>query len=115
MVLGGHVKIARLRGVMRCLLRDIVGAGIVRQVPIAREDFAEDRVEGFFDSPFLYVSKYRVIYRVDLGVEAGGAIRWSNMPSAKIKFDDRDKTFDRIFDMRDREEHFRMAHEAIVL
>lgn len=51
MVLGGHVKIARLRGVMRCLLRDIVGAGIVRQVPIAREDFAEDRVERFFDSP----------------------------------------------------------------
>ena len=36
---------------MRCLFGDVVGASLVRQVPIAREYLAEDRIERLLDTP----------------------------------------------------------------
>ena len=50
MVLGGHVEIARLGRMVRSLLRYIVGSLSTIEIPIAREDFAQDRVEGLLDA-----------------------------------------------------------------
>lgn len=49
-VIGDHVEVARLGGVVRGLLGDVVGAGTVGQIPVAGEDFSEDGVEWLLDS-----------------------------------------------------------------
>lgn len=46
-------EIARLRGVMGGLFRDVVAASSVRVVPVAGEGFSEDRVERLFHSSVL--------------------------------------------------------------
>lgn len=49
-VLGGHVKVAGLGRVVGGLLGNVVGLLVVGQVPVAGEDFAENRVEGLLDT-----------------------------------------------------------------
>lgn len=49
-VVRDHVEVARLRRVVRCLLRDVEGSRLVRQVPITSEYLAEDRIQRFLDS-----------------------------------------------------------------
>jgi hypothetical protein len=50
MVLRGHVEVAGLGRVMRRLFGNVVGAGLVGQVPVARKDLAKDGVEWFLDA-----------------------------------------------------------------
>lgn len=46
MVVRGHVEVARLRRMVRGLLRYVVRARVVWQVPVASEYLAKDRIEG---------------------------------------------------------------------
>jgi hypothetical protein len=39
-----HVEVTRLWGMVGCLLRDVVGLGVVGELPVAGVYFAEDGV-----------------------------------------------------------------------
>jgi hypothetical protein len=56
-VLRGHVEVTRFRGVVGCLLGDVVALRVVWEFPIAGECLAEDWVEGFLDTAVTYISK----------------------------------------------------------
>lgn len=64
MVVRSHVEVARFRWVVRGLLGDVVCSCVVRKIPIASEDLAENRVQRFFDS------------------------RRTDMPTAQVEFHD---------------------------
>lgn len=49
-VIWSHVKVARLGRVVRRLLRDVVRALIVVEIPIARKGFTKDGVERLLDT-----------------------------------------------------------------
>ena len=57
MVFGGHIEIARFRGVVGCLLGDVEALCVVWEFPIAGKSLAEDWVEGFLDTAATYISK----------------------------------------------------------
>ena len=81
---------------MRRLLSDIVGSCVVGQVPVAREDFAEDRVKRLLDSAMLLVS---------LGVrrlcDGGRGARRTDVPAAQVEFHDGNESFSRVLDLGD--------------
>lgn len=64
MMIWNHVKVARFRGVMRSLLGDIVGSGIIWEVPIAGEDLAQNGIQGLLDT------------------------RWADVPPRQVEFHD---------------------------
>jgi hypothetical protein len=50
MVVGGHVKVTRLWGMVRRLLGDVVCALSIFQVPVASENFTKNWVQGLLDA-----------------------------------------------------------------
>lgn len=60
---------------MRGLFGNIVGSGVIREVPVAGEYLAEDRIQGLFDA------------------------RRTNVPTRKVEFHNRHKSFGRVVDL----------------
>lgn len=74
---------------MRCLLGYVESPRVVVEVPVAGEDFAKYGIQRFLNT------------------------RGADVPTTEVKLDDRDESLDGIIDLRYREEHFGVTHEAL--
>lgn len=80
---------------MGCLFRDIIAAGMVWEVPIAGEGFAQYGIQGFLDS----TRQRSAPPQEDTWIPHS---RRFDVPSAQIELDDCQETLDGICDFRQR-------------
>lgn len=104
-VMGRHVEVTRLGRVMRGLLGDVVGALVVFQVPVAGEDFAQNRIQRLLDSPSARLARCTSFCR-------NGHVRGPDVPAAQVKLDDGYESLGGIVDGGNVQEHLGMTHEA---
>lgn len=71
------------------LLGDVVRPRVVRKVPVAGENLAKNGIEGLLDA------------------------RRSDVPTAEVEFDDGHESLNGVIDLGYRQEHLRVAHEAV--
>lgn len=65
MVLGSHIEVARLWGMVRGLLGDIVAFGLVGEFPVAGVCLAQDWIKWLLDSSACVISKVlKVVHRI---------------------------------------------------
>ena len=81
---------------MGCLFGDVIATSAVRIVPIAGKGLAENRIEGLLDTTGSLLVKGFESSRIDKD------IRWPDMPTTEIEFDDRHKSLQRVVDFRHR-------------
>lgn len=110
LVLGGHVEIARLRGVVGGLLGDVVALGVIRVFPKAGEGLAEDGVEGLLDAAAKDLAS-KTPHAKDVLRRA--YIRRLDVPSAQIKLHNGKKSLRRVVDRGHRQQRLWVGHEAV--
>lgn len=87
-----------------CLFRYIVGMLAFVKVPITGKDLSQDRVQGFLHATV--TSQYTVCWSPFL------YLRWTDMPTAKVKLDNRNEALGRVVDRGNVQEQLRVTHET---
>ena len=93
-VLWSHEEIARLGWMVRGLLGNVVALRLIRILPIARERLPENWIQWLLNAP-TYTSA-----RVSCVKSIKSRLRWPYMPTTQVELHHREKTFDRILDLR---------------
>lgn len=72
MIIRGHIEVARFRGVVRRLFRNVICSLIIIEVPVAREYFAENRIERLLDASGENMLAIRTLKRLMISARGGG-------------------------------------------
>lgn len=121
LVLGHHVEVARLWRMMRRLLRNIIRTRPIIEVPVAREDLAQNRVQRLLDSTIAAAMTGKLASIPIAALSTIGALResksnsnlrWADVPAAEVELYYGYKSFNWVLDLGYWQEHFGMTHKA---
>lgn len=100
---------------MGCLLRNIKCLGLVGQIPVARKDFAEDRIQGLLDASKQENRASQLHHHILASASLLQKVdsRRADVPAAQVELDDGKEAFRGILNVGNGQKHFGMAHETV--
>lgn len=102
-----HVKVARFRRMVRCLLGNVVAMGMVGELPVTSERLSENWVQRLLNP-----TGSIILVHVDSNTIKNFSLRRFDMPPTQVKLDNRHEPQHWIVDLGHWEEGLGVCHEA---